>query len=85
MIYYLKSGEGDLLSKNVKEKISEEIRLAESLHHDNCQNCQESDTDNDNDESLLEGEKVFSKLAIDWSERLYNTSTIRKVHFIAPT
>lgn len=39
MIYYLKSGEGDLLSKNVKEKISEEIRLAESLHHDNCQNC----------------------------------------------
>lgn len=39
MIYYLKSGEGDLLSKNVKEKISEEIRLAESLHHDKCQNC----------------------------------------------
>lgn len=39
IIYYLKSDEGDLLSKNVKEKISEEIRLAESLHHDKCQNC----------------------------------------------
>lgn len=83
---YLKSDEGDLLTVDAKKLISEEIRLTESIHHDECENCSGSDKDDDNeDETLLKGEEIFSKLVIDWSEPLYNTSKIPKVHFIVPT
>ncbi|EDO16301.1 hypothetical protein Kpol_1053p39 [Vanderwaltozyma polyspora DSM 70294] len=67
-----------VISEQDKTEIAEniDIRLENDINAKCCGNCEEE---------IEEGEVIFSKLQIDYSTPLYNSSKIPKIHFVVPT
>lgn len=83
-----------LLDEDAKEKIANEIKICKKNESNSDKN---GDSENDGSDAesacsggceaelIEEGERVFSKLKIDYDSPLYSTSKYPKIHFIVPT
>ncbi|CCF59171.1 hypothetical protein KAFR_0G01370 [Kazachstania africana CBS 2517] len=82
----------DLLGLNKSKKDSIDAEALDDIAHeiDVCDiesicsggSCQ---SDGEEDDDIKKGEEVFSKLKIDYSTPLFNSSKVPKLHFIVPT
>ena len=71
----------DAISEDSKAKIAQELPLSR-CELDGSEEVCSGECD---EEDIIKGEKIFSKLQIDYETPLLNTSMTPKIHFIVPT